>query len=88
MSSFLQGASGSGTLSNVSSQFSNNKFVVEKASISINGISLTIANVGKNTFTISVIEHTYNKTNLQYLTVGDYVNIEFDYLARFILKND
>ena len=66
----------------------NNKFIVEKASISINGISLTIANVGKNTFAISVIEHTYNKTNLQYLTVGDYVNIEFDYLARFILKND
>ena len=66
----------------------SNKFIVEKASISINGISLTIANVLKNSFNISVIEHTYNKTNLQYLTIGDYVNIEFDYLARFVLKND
>ena len=66
----------------------NNRFIVEKASISINGISLTIAYVVKDSFYISVIEHTYNKTNLKYLTNGDYVNIEFDYLARFILKND
>ena len=66
----------------------NNKFVVEKGSISINGISLTIANVEKNSFKISVIEHTYNNTNLKYLNLGDHVNIEFDYLARFIMKND
>ena len=66
----------------------NNKFIIEKASISINGISLTIANVYNDTFNISVIDHTYNKTNLQFLELEDYVNIEFDYLARFILKND
>ncbi len=66
----------------------NNKFIIEKASISINGISLTIANVYNDTFNISVIDHTYNKTNLQFLELDDYVNIEFDYLARFILKND
>ena len=65
----------------------NNKFISEKASISINGISLTIANVDSNYFKISVIEHTYENTNLKYLNVNDQVNIEFDYLARFILNN-
>ena len=44
----------------------NNKFIVEKGSISINGISLTIANVLEKSFSISVIDHTYKKTNLQY----------------------
>ena len=62
----------------------NNRFIVEKASISINGISLTIAKVTKDSFIISVINHTYNNTNLKYLSVNDKVNIEFDYLARFI----
>ena len=66
----------------------NNRFVVDKASISINGISLTIANVTNESFKISIIEHTFKKTNLQFLKVFDHVNIEFDYLARFILKND
>ena len=66
----------------------DNKFIIEKASISINGISLTIANVYDNHFTISVIDHTYKHTNLKFLKIEDLVNIEFDYLARFILKND
>ncbi len=65
----------------------NNKFIIEKASISINGISLTIANVSNDHFKISVIDHTYNQTNLKFLNIEGLVNIEFDYLARFILKN-
>ena len=65
-----------------------NKFIAEKASIAINGISLTIANVFNDYFYISVIDHTYRNTNLQFLKVDDQVNIEFDYLARFVLKND
>ena len=66
----------------------NNKFIVEKGSISINGISLTIANVLNDSFSVSVIEHTFKKTNLQYLKEGSSVNIEFDYLARFILNHE
>ena len=66
----------------------NNKFIVEKGSISINGISLTVAKVENNTFMISVIDHTFNHTNLKYLQKSDQVNIEFDYLARFILNNE
>ena len=66
----------------------NNRFIVEKGSISINGISLTVARVENNTFMISVIDHTFNHTNLKYLNKSDQVNIEFDYLARFILNNE
>ena len=66
----------------------NNRFIVEKGSISINGISLTVAKVENNTFMISVIDHTFNHTNLKYLNKSDQVNIEFDYLARFIFNNE
>ena len=66
----------------------NNRFIVEKGSISINGISLTVAKVENNTFKISVIDHTFNHTNLKFLNKNDQVNIEFDYLARFIFNNE
>ena len=62
-------------------------FIVEKASIAINGISLTIAKVYNNNFSISVIPHTFENTNLKYLKEQDLVNIEFDYLARFSMKD-
>ncbi len=63
------------------------KFIVEKASIAINGISLTIAKADKDNFLVSVIPHTYENTNLKYLKIEDLVNIEFDYLSRFIMKD-
>ena len=66
----------------------NNRFIVEKASLSINGISLTIAKVTKDSFVISIIDHTYKNTNLKYLNLNEKVNIEFDYLARFILNHE
>ena len=62
-------------------------FIVEKGSIAINGISLTIAKVDNNNFSISVIPHTFENTNLKYLKEQDLVNIEFDYLARFSMKD-
>ncbi len=70
-------------------QNSDKKYIVDKASIAINGISLTIANVSSESFAISVIPHTYENTNLKFINENDIVNIEFDYLARFTerLKN-
>ena len=65
-----------------------NKFIVEKGSISINGISLTIANLSSQSFSISIIPHTFENTNLNLLQVNDLVNVEYDYLARYILDND
>ena len=66
----------------------NNRFIVEKGSVSINGISLTVATVENNSFMISVIDHTFNHTNLKFLNKSFQVNVEFDYLARFILNNE
>ena len=70
-------------------QNSDKKYIVDKASIAINGISLTIAYVTAESFSISVIPHTYENTNLKFINENDIVNIEFDYLARFTerLKN-
>ena len=64
-------------------QNSDKKYIVDKASIAINGISLTIAYVTAESFSISVIPHTYENTNLKFINENDIVNIEFDYLARF-----
>jgi len=61
-----------------------NKLIVEKGSVAINGISLTIANVTNDAFTASIIPHTYTNTNLSFLKYDDIVNIEFDPLARYI----
>ena len=69
--------------------FKNKSFyIVEKASIAINGISLTIANVDNDNFTISVIPHTFFNTNLQYSKINEFVNVEFDYLSRFLFKKN
>jgi len=68
-----------------------NKYIVLKGSITINGVSLTISRIYKNTFQISIVPHTLKLTNLIELKVNDEVNIEFDVLGKYIknfLKNE
>lgn len=65
---------------------SQEKYVVYKGSITINGISLTIAKIDENVFRVAVIPHTYNHTNLCHLKIGDSVNIETDILGKYIEK--
>ena len=60
------------------------KFIVEKGSISINGVSLTISKIRANSFQISIIPHTLKLTNLINLKKGDKVNIEFDILGKYL----
>ena len=59
---------------------------MEKASISINGVSLTISKVLNNNFEINVIPHTLNLTNLQNLKLNDLVNVELDIFSKYIYK--
>ena len=61
------------------------RFVCEKASISLNGISLTVAGLDKVTesFWIAVIPHTWSSTNLRQLQVGELVNLEVDLMAKY-----
>ena len=60
------------------------KHLIEKASICINGISLTISKVTKKGFQIWVIPHTYKQTNLSTLTKSNLVNIEIDILSKYV----
>ena len=62
------------------------KYVIRKGSITINGISLTIASVEDNLINIAIIPHTYENTCLKSLKMGDLVNIEVDILAKYIEK--
>jgi riboflavin synthase len=62
------------------------KFLIEKASISINGVSLTISKVKKNVFEINVIPHTLKLTNLQNLKNKNLVNVELDIFSKYIHK--
>ena len=60
------------------------KDIIEKASICINGISLTISKITKKGFQIWVIPHTYKLTNLSKLKKGSFVNIEIDILSKYV----
>ena len=58
--------------------------MIEKGSITINGISLTIFNVTETTFTIAIIPYTFEHTNMKLVKPGQKVNIEFDMLGKYI----
>ena len=66
---------------------SNEMLLIEKGSVCINGVSLTVFDIAKNTFKVTIIPYTYENTSFKTLKEGDLVNIEFDmigkYLARF-----
>jgi riboflavin synthase len=62
------------------------RYVVEKGSMTVEGISLTVANIVDNRVTIAIIPHTYKATNLHTLSAGDSLNIEVDVLARYAEK--
>ena len=62
------------------------KFLEEKASISVNGVSLTISKVIKNNFYLNIIPHTLKLTNLKNLKKNDLVNVELDIFGKYIYK--
>ena len=67
------------------------KYLVDKGSITINGVSLTISKIFNGGFQISIVPHTLKLTNLVNLQKGDSVNIEFDVLGKYIknfIKNE
>ncbi len=65
----------------------NEKFItVEKGSITINGVSLTVVESSSDTFSVHVIPYTFEHTNLGKLKVGDKVNLEFDIVGKYLAK--
>ncbi|HPR29724.1 MAG TPA: riboflavin synthase [Chitinophagales bacterium] len=59
------------------------ELLVEKGSVCVNGVSLTVAEVEDDTFSVAIIPYTWEHTNLQHLWVGEHVNIEFDIAAKY-----
>lgn len=69
---------------NVSKELS--KYIVEKGSVTVDGISLTVVDSPQNKFSVTIIPHTMEVTNLSYKKIGDKVNIETDVLGKYILS--
>jgi len=59
---------------------------IEKGSITVNGVSLTVINSNKNSFSVAIIPYTYENTNFHKLVKGEIVNLEFDILGKYIAK--
>lgn len=66
------------------------RYMITKGSVAVDGISLTINDCGRNSFTVSIIPHTAKVTSIGFKNIGDYVNIETDmigkYVERFVLE--
>ncbi|WP_411274495.1 riboflavin synthase [Daejeonella sp.] len=59
---------------------------VEKGSICVNGISLTVVNSLKNSFSVAIVPYTFENTSMQYIKVGDTVNLEFDIIGKYVAR--
>lgn len=62
------------------------KYIIEKGSVAVDGISLTVAKVNKNYFSVAIIPHTLKETILYYKKAGDKVNIENDIIGKYVEK--
>ena len=65
---------------------SQGNVTVEKGSICINGISLTVVNSQKNQFSVAIIPYTFEHTNLNEVTIGSTVNLEFDIIGKYVAR--
>lgn len=73
-------------LGDMSFEVPDSKYIVYKGSITVNGVSLTVSKLEGNIFSVAIIPHTLENTNLKYLRIGDSVNIETDILGRYVEK--
>ena len=71
---------------NISLEEKDAKYVVKKGSITVDGISLTVAEINGNKIRLAIIPHTFENTNLKSIKIGDFVNIETDITAKYIEK--
>ncbi len=66
-------------------EYSNTDFsTVEKGSITVNGVSLTVVNSKQGVFSVAIIPYTYENTNFKKIKIGDKVNLEFDIIGKYI----
>jgi len=63
-----------------------NNITIEKGSVTVNGVSLTVVNSQKNGFSVAIIPYTLENTNFKYLKKGDIVNLEFDVIGKYVAR--
>ena len=63
-----------------------NNITIEKGSITVNGVSLTVVNSFKNEFSVAIIPYTYEHTNFKNITIGTKINLEFDVVGKYVSK--
>lgn len=64
----------------------NGNVTIEKGSITVNGVSLTVVNSSENHFSVAIIPYTFAHTNFMHIKVGDVVNLEFDVIGKYVAK--
>lgn len=67
-------------------QYETNQVTVEKGSITVNGVSLTVVDSKPNQFSVCIIPFTYEHTNFHQLEVGSKINLEFDIIGKYVAK--
>jgi riboflavin synthase len=63
-----------------------NNLTIEKGSITVNGVSLTVVNSKKNEFSVAIIPYTYGHTNFKDFTIGSKINLEFDVIGKYVSR--
>lgn len=63
-----------------------NNLTIEKGSITVNGVSLTVVNSKKNQFSVAIIPYTYEHTNFNSFKIGTKINLEFDVIGKYVSK--
>lgn len=61
-------------------------WIVPRGSVALNGVSLTVADLADNRFTVAIIPYTWEHTNLSRLMPGDLVNVEFDWMGKYVVR--
>ena len=63
-----------------------NNITIEKGSITVNGVSLTVVNSQKNSFSVAIIPYTYEHTNFKQFEIGTKINLEFDVIGKYVKR--
>lgn len=64
----------------------DSNYIVQKGSVALNGVSLTVANATKNKFSVAIIPYTFEHTNFNRIGIGDKINVEYDILGKYLVK--
>lgn len=67
-------------------EYTDEQVTVDKGSITINGVSLTVVDSMKNSFSVCIIPYTYEHTNFHQFKIGDHINLEFDIIGKYVAK--